>query len=285
MRIIEVPQQTAYVNVGQRVLAYVTVKNITSTTKTFNVFGRIIYPDGRGMGFIHWLDSTYTAYPSVTLSPNQSKTLEFVSWAPSYTGVYDGYWCVGIYNNQLLKWDEIWDEVLTPRFLTVVEATWLQQLLQPPFKHGIAFDNIAVSHEFKFCKPKPGTWPCIPGPDVYNCGNYVMYLSDHPANVLPSGGICREGETITVSQSEMAYLRWQINGPSSSGQATTYWVERSTGRIMFSLTWNVPQQSSGEYTFSYSFVGRFTGEIERPGYYHAIVRTTWGDARIDFEVK
>jgi hypothetical protein len=285
MRTIEVSPVTVYATPAFdfRVFAYITVKNITNTTQTFNVYGRLEGPESEI--FCYWFDSTYSTVPEITLSPGTSKTLEFVSWAPNKVGTYNGYWRVGKFDKQAGRWTEIWDEVINPGCVVALEATWLQELLQPSFKHGIAFDNIAVSHELKFCKPKPGTWPCLPGPDVYSCGNYVMYLSDHPANVLPSGGVCREGETITVNQSEMAYLRWQINGPSSSGQVTTYWVERSTSRIMSSFTWNTPQLNNNQYTYSYSFVGRFPGEIERPGYYHAIVRTTWGNARIDFEVK
>jgi len=144
-----------------------------------------------------------------------------------------------------------------------------------PVFSGVRYDNIQTAHEFIIGSPIPttnqtSTYCCWPLP-VRNPGVFIFDLSAFPAGVLPSGG-----SSNVVSASEMILVG--LSSSPVAGAKTFRWYKASTNSVIYSFV------GSADFTWAYSYIGRFGWEINEAGAYFIVIDTPWGDARLDFAV-
>ncbi|MBZ5529613.1 MAG: hypothetical protein LAN71_17160 [Acidobacteriia bacterium] len=171
---------------------------------------------------------------------------------------------------------------------------------------GITYDNIGLKNDVKLCQPTP-TDNTNEGVRWDWCNSdftYSLHLGDpnsaqyFPLNDLPSGG---NSGRISKSEMTIAVVNLLDNDPVD-GYVQYSWYKKGgnadgtdklivqTDKLIVSACGGYPhigrEGECGAYGSieEYSYIGHFTGEIEGGGYYYVIIDTSWGKARIDFEV-
>lgn len=142
---------------------------------------------------------------------------------------------------------------------------------------GIVYDNIKAQHIIHFGIPQPTQ---SGEPKFKASGVYNFDLAQFPKNVLPSGGL-----TGVVSVSEMVMVAIQAWDYIPKNDAVTF--EWRYGDKLIASTKSGDFDERGleyYYTFDYSFIGHFRWEIQKTGTYSVTIKTSWGEAKIDFDV-
>ena len=106
-------------------------------------------------------------------------------------------------------------------------------------------------------------------------------LKNFPWNDLPSGFL-NGVPSGRLSPSEMFVLWTQVGRPGGNiGPVSHQWL-RPDGSVMF--TYEYVADPSWQWTWWWSFVGRFAGEVNAPGDYVCVVRALDASARFRFPV-
>ncbi len=141
---------------------------------------------------------------------------------------------------------------------------------------GLRYDSITTAHTLLFGTPistqnQAQTYCCWPIP-MRNAGQYTFDLANFPLGILPSGG-----SSNIVSDSEMMIAG--LNTSPSAGVMRFEWHKAvTTDTVIFTFA------SQPTSTWAYSYIGRFSWEVNEPGHYYLLIDSNWGRARLDFQV-
>lgn len=132
----------------------------------------------------------------------------------------------------------------------------------------------------------PGDSPAYisPGQTDFYWRNYPMgdpYDSTYYATVA--------GEPVSESKSEVPSVAVNFENIYSGGTVTMKWYKASTGELLYSYSHTIPDPSDEGYDYwswysIFSWIGKFSHEIDTPGQYYVEINSPWKDTTRHFNV-
>lgn len=118
----------------------------------------------------------------------------------------------------------------------------------------------------------------------FNWKNYPMgdpYNSTYYATVA--------GESVSESKSEIPSVAVNFENLYSGGTVTMKWYKASTGELLYTYSHTIPDPSDRGYDFwewysVFSWIGKFSQEIDTPGQYYVEIESPWKDTTKHFDV-